>query len=154
MEHLLHMVLGKVKRLISVLLSWVISGTNRTPLPLPDRSGLDPGSKCFSDVISWQLKMTELDPTTILSLSCSAPRLVTPLCQCESSSDLAVGCFGELTWAGSQPGKKCDDLNCYRSMTRAHGVPQCDHKQQIPLHSHLRQEGSVLWRTENLCEHL
>lgn len=112
MEHLLHMMLGKVKHLISVPLSWVISGTNRTPVPLPDCSRLDPGSKSFSGVISRQLKMTELDPTTVLSLCCSAPSLVTPLCQHEGSSDLAVGCFGELTWAGSQPGKKCHGLNC------------------------------------------
>jgi len=79
MEHLLHMMLGKVKHLISVLRSWVISSANRTPLPLPNHSRLDPGSKCFSGVISWQLKMTELDPTTVLSLSCPIPRLVTPL---------------------------------------------------------------------------
>lgn len=97
MEHLLHIMLGKVKRSISVLLSCVISGTNRTPLPLPDYSCSDPGSKCFSGVISRQLKMTGVDPTTILSLSCSASSLVMPLCQHESSSDLAVGCFGELT---------------------------------------------------------
>lgn len=97
-EHLLHVMLGKVKHVISVRLSWVISGTNKTPLPLPDcsRSGL--GSKCFSGAISWQLKMTELDSITILSLSCSPPSLETPLCQHESPSDLAVECFGGVTW--------------------------------------------------------
>lgn len=31
MEHLPHVMLGKVKHEISVLLSWVISCTNRTP---------------------------------------------------------------------------------------------------------------------------
>lgn len=37
MEHLLHMMLRKVKHLVSVLLGWVI----KTPLPLPDCSRSD-----------------------------------------------------------------------------------------------------------------
>lgn len=94
MEHLLHMMLRKVKHLVSFLLNWVIRCTNRTPLPLPDCSRSAPGSKSFSGVISWQLKMTELDPITGLSLSSFAPSLVTPLCQWERSSDLAVGVLG------------------------------------------------------------
>lgn len=94
MEHLLHMMLRKVKHLVSVLLSWVIRCTNRTPLPLPDCSRSDPGSKSFSGVISWQLKMTKRDPITGLSLSSFAPSLVAPLCQGESSSDLAVDVLG------------------------------------------------------------
>lgn len=38
--------------------------------------------------------MTELDPIIGLSLSSFAPSLVTPLCQGESSSDLAVDVLG------------------------------------------------------------
>lgn len=34
-EHLLHVILGKVKHLIAVLLSWVMSGTNRKPFLCP-----------------------------------------------------------------------------------------------------------------------
>lgn len=94
MEHLLHMMLGKVKHLVSVLLTWVIRCTNRTPLPFHDCSHSDPGSKSFSGVTSWQLEMTELDPITGLSLSSFAPSLVTPLCQGESSSDLALDVLG------------------------------------------------------------
>lgn len=94
MEHLLHMMLRKVKHLVSVLLRWVIRCTNRTPLPFPDCSHSDPGSKSLSGVTPWQLKMTVLDPITGLSLSSFAPSLVTPLCRGECSSDLALDVLG------------------------------------------------------------